>query len=448
MKHFVWTLALVIAAGTLSRPAAAQLPATGATASATGARLIVRDSLGSDGLSLTCQLLGCQVNQSIGDPDGQLFVITTPALLDPATFMARLLLQPGISAVEIDQAVGTQAASASTAPWYLNDRSPVSFYGSTVWEGYITQPAVHLVRSDAANSVYNATGAGVTVAIIDTGVDPDNAVLQPVLVAGYDFTRNTNGGSEMGDVSQSTVAVLDSTQPAQVNQSTVAVLDQSTVAVLDDGHHAAFGHGTMTAGVVHLVAPQAKIMPLKAFNVDGSGYASDVLRAIYYGVKNGAQVLNMSFDFATYSPELKNAVDYAARNGAVCVASAGNDGQQVAVYPAALANVIDVASTSDQDTQSSFTNYGAPPVWLGAPGEAIMTTYPWGTYAAGWGTSFSAPFVSGTVALMVGVNPALTGSQAASMLTNAQPISAPPIADRRLDTYKAVQAWRTTSGLN
>ena len=166
----------------------------------------------------------------------------------------------------------------------------------------------------------------------------------------------------------------------------------------------------------------------------------------------------MSFDFTVYSPELKNAIDYATRSGAVCVASAGNDGKQETVYPAALPNVIDVASTSNQDTQSSFTNYGAPPVWLGAPGEGIMTTYPFQTYAVGWGTSFSAPMVSGTAALMVsqglpsllhtlGLSSPTTESQVANGLAYAQPISAPAIANRRLDVYKAVQSWRTTLGL-
>ena len=84
----------------------------------------------------------------------------------------------------------------------------------------------------------------------------------------------------------------------------MAVLDQRTVAVLDGSNYSAFGHGTMTAGIVHLVAPQAKIMPLKAFSANGTGYDSDVLRAIYYAVRNGAKVMNMSFDFSTYSPEL------------------------------------------------------------------------------------------------------------------------------------------------
>ena len=446
MKRLTWLLALVFAVGLISSPAPAQLLSLGGSYSST--RLIVRDTLGLSGLNLTCLVLGCQVKQSIADPSGQLFVITTPSLVNPILFIARLLLQPGISAVEIDQPVGTQASSAGAAPSYLSDRTAVSYYGSTVWEGYVTQPAVQLIRSDAAHSVYNATGAGATVAVIDTGVDPDNPVLKPLLVSGYDFTRNSNGGSEKADVSQSTVAVLDNAQAAVVNQSTVAVLDQSTVAVLDTDNYAAFGHGTMTAGVVHLVAPRAKIMPLKAFKADGSGYASDVLRAIYYAVKNGADVLSMSFDFTTYSPELKNAINYANNNGAICVASAGNDGRQVSVYPAALANVIDVASTTNQDTQSSFTNYGAPPVWLAAPGEAIMTTYPWGSYAAGWGTSFSAPLVSGTAALLAGINSNITQSQAANALSYSQPISVPSLNNSRLDVYKAVQSWRNSLGLN
>jgi subtilisin family serine protease len=109
--------------------------------------------------------------------------------------------------------------------------------------------------------------------------------------------------------------------------------------------------------------------------------------------------------------------------------------------------VINVASTSNQDTQSSFTNFGAPPVLLAAPGEGIMTTYPYGTYAAGWGTSFSTPFVSGTAALMAGISNSCAQSQATSSVSNAQPISIPALNYKRLDTYKAVQSWRTALGL-
>ncbi len=402
------------------------------------ARLVVRDSLGLPGINLTCQLLGCNVVRGLGDPQGQLFVVTFPSILNPVTAVLRLNLQLGIVGVEIDQIVNTQAADAGPAPSYLTDEKPTSYYGSTVWHGYVAQPANQLIRTSATQSTFLVTGSGVTVAVIDTGVDPTNPVLQNLLVSGYDFTRNANGGSEKSDVS--TTPDLSQAQTAQVNQRTVAVLDQRTVAVLDGSQYSAFGHGTMTAGIVHLVAPQAKIMALKSFNANGTGYDSDILRAIYYAVKNGAKVLNMSFDYPTYSPELANAIKYANNNGVVSVASAGNDGQQVAVYPGALPSVIDVASTSNSDIQSVFTNYGAPPVWMAAPGEGVVTTYPWGTYAAGWGTSFSTPFVAGTAALMLGANGNCTSSKVAPGLAHAASISDPQLGYGRLDTYQAVQS--------
>jgi subtilisin family serine protease len=227
----------------------------------------------------------------------------------------------------------------------------------------------------------------------------------------------------------------------------------------------------MTAGIIHLVAPQAKIMPLKSFQANGTGYNSDILRAIYYAVGHGAKVINMSFNYTTYSQELANAVNYATAHGVICVAAAGNSGQQATVYPAALKGVIDVASTSNTDTPSSFSNYGAPPVWLAAPGEGVMTTYPFGTYAAGWGTSFSAPLVSGTTALLVSAHNAqvstqsslslgsltlslgtsastpTTEPQAANALSHAKAISDPQMGHGRLDTYQAMQAWRSSLGL-
>jgi subtilisin family serine protease len=401
-------------------------------------RLIVRDSLGLPGINLTCRLLGCNVVGGLGDPQGQLFVVTFPSLLNPVTALLRLNLQLGIVGVEIDQVVTTQAAYAGPAPSYLTDEQPTSYYGATVWHGYVAQPGNQLIRTSLTQSTFHTTGSGITVAVIDTGVDPSNPVLQNSLISGYDFTRNANGGSEKSDVSSS--PDLSQAQTAQVNQRTVAVLDQRTVAVLDGSGYSAFGHGTMTAGIVHLVAPQAKIMPLKSFNADGTGYDSDILRAIYYAVKNGAKVLNMSFDYPSYSPELANAIKYANKNGVISVASAGNDGQQVSVYPGALPSVIDVASTSNSDIQSVFTNYGAPPVWMAAPGEGVVTTYPWGTYAAGWGTSFSTPFVAGTAALMLGTNGNCTSSNVASGLAHATSISDPQLGYGRLDTYRAVQS--------
>jgi subtilisin family serine protease len=375
----------------------------------------------------------------VGDPQGQLFVVTFPAILDPVTALLRLQIGlPGIVSVEVDQPVTTQSADAGPAPLYLTDQAPTSYYGTTVWHGYVAQPATQLIRNDAAHSAFSVAGSGVIVAVIDTGVDPTHPALQNVLLPGYDFTRNQNGGSERTDVS-APAPDTDAASAAAVNQRTVAVLDQRTVAVLDNQKYSAFGHGTMTAGLVHLVAPQAKIMPLKAFHADGTAYSSDILRAIYFAVRNGADIMNMSFNYTTASPELARAIRYANSNGVLSVASAGNDGQRTATYPASYPGVIDVASTDNNDVQSVFTNYGAPPVWLAAPGEGVVTLYPWNTYAAGWGTSFSTPLVAGTAALMMGTNGNCPVLLVPVGLAHADWVSDFDLGFGRLDTYSAVQ---------
>jgi subtilisin family serine protease len=403
-------------------------------------RLVVRDSLGLPGVNLVCALLGCQVTQSVGDPQGQLFVVTFPAILDPVTALLQLKIGLlGLVSVEIDQTVNATSANAGPAPSYLTDQTPVPYYGTMVWHGYVAQPATALIRNDAAHSAFSVGGAGVTVAVIDTGVDPTHPVLQGVLLPGYDFTRNQNGGSERNDVS-GTAPNSGSATAAVVNQRTVAVLDQRTVAVLDNQKYSAFGHGTMTAGLVHLVAPQAKILPLKAFHADGSAYSSDILRAIYFAARNGANVMNMSFNYTTNSPELAKAIRYANGRGVISVASAGNDGQRTVTYPGGFTGVVDVASTDNNDIQSTFTNYGAPPVWLAAPGEGVVTTYPWNTYAAGWGTSFSTPLVAGTAALMMGTHGNCLTTLVPAGLARADWISDLDLGFGRLDTYNAVQA--------
>jgi thermitase len=246
----------------------------------------------------------------------------------------------------------------------------------------------------------------------------------------------------MGDVSQSTAAVVDGVPPAFVNSGAAAILDQSTAAVVDQPGTQAFGHGTMVAGVVHRTAPGAMILPVKAFRANGSGYVSDILRGIYRSVRDGARVINMSFSMPSASPELKRAIDHAAGSGVICVASAGNEGAPATVYPAAWSNVMGVAATTDDDQRAPFSNYGQNLVWISAPGVGVVTTYPFGTFAAAWGTSFSTPFVAGTAALLLDAKGNLSPGSAATAIGHGRPLG-PEMGHGRLDIVQAVQAALT-----
>ena len=98
------------------------------------------------------------------------------------------------------------------------------------------------------------------------------------------------------------------------------------------------------------------------------------------------------------------------------------------------------------DVRSTFSNYGRSMTWMAAPGEGIVTLYPFNTYAATWGTSFSTPFVAGAAALLLDVQPVCTQSQAAQALAHARYISS-DLGNGRLDLYSAVQAWRQALGM-
>jgi subtilisin family serine protease len=426
MRPSRWMLPLLLFAATVL-PASAQQG------------IIVRDQLGLNGLNLTCALLNCSVSSSLGDPAGQLFLIQINSSVDPIAFLTVLLNQLGIVDAELNQQISLIEATAGPIPESLLDETPLPYYGETVWDGYAAQPAAQIVSVQRAQLAFNVTGAG-TVAMIDTGVDTQHPVLVPVLVPGYNFINNTPNGSETGSLNQSSAAVLDGAGPVYVNQYTVAVLNQSSAAVLDQSGNADFGHGTMTAGIVHLVAPTAKIMPLKAFSSNGTGYLSNIIRAMYYAVQHHSNVISMSFSFSSPSQEMNRAIRNATNSGVICVASAGNNGLDEVVYPAGINGVMGVASVSDYGTRSTFSNYG-PDVWVAAPGEAIISTYPYGTYSASWGTSFSAPFVSGTAALLVQVSPSVNQQTAAAAIAHATPLSTSGMGNGQLDVYKAVQAW-------
>jgi hypothetical protein len=415
-----------------------------------GQGVIVRTTLGLQGLQNVCLSNGCTVVSSLDGNANQLFLVRPAQGLVPQLLADVLQLVAGILDAEPDQILvippnNNNQATASTAPQGLWDTIPVNYYGNTVIDGYVNQPAAQIIRVAQAHSVFKVSGSGI-VADIDTGVDPNHPALQGVLLPGYDFTRNQPGGSELTDVSLSSPPPCLTCAAAYVNQHTAAMLDQHTAAMLDGSQYAAFGHGTMVMGVIHLVAPTAKLLPLKAFSANGSGSLSNILAAIYYAVQNQANVINMSFDLTASSPELTSAINYANSRKVICVASSGNDGKQEMVYPAGMKYVMGVASTNNQDQRSTFSNYGNQIVWVAAPGEAVITTYPFATYAAGWGTSFSSPMVAGTTSLIVNMQSSFNENQAAWTIAHAKFIG-PNMGNGRLDVYGALSSLNPILGL-
>jgi subtilisin family serine protease len=193
----------------------------------------------------------------------------------------------------------------------------------------------------------------------------------------------------------------------------------------------------MVAGLIRLVAPTARIMPLKAFTPLGTASLFNLTRAVYYAADNGAKVINMSFTIAQTSDEFTRAINYAAARGVICIGAAGNSGRQTVVFPAAYHNVLGVASTTNADQRSTFSNFGAALVSLAAPGEGLITAYPGGGYASVWGTSFSTPLVAGAVALLEQARPGTSYFQAEQSLQRAVPLTL-DLGAGRLDINAAV----------
>ncbi|HEY4818745.1 MAG TPA: hypothetical protein VIH67_15050, partial [Candidatus Acidoferrum sp.] len=209
------------------------------TPAATQNRFIVRSTLGLQSLTQLCALptLGCTVVGGLDGSLNQLFLLTTPSSVDPTIFLTTLRATPGIVVAELDQLLSIVGGlnKVTTAPTGLSDTTLVTYYGSSVWHGYVNQPAAAKVQVATAQNTFSVTGAGI-VADIDTGVDPNHPAFAGILLQGYDFTRNQLGASEINDLTPTDFPVFPppacsgSTcpQPAIVNQSSAAILDQSS----------------------------------------------------------------------------------------------------------------------------------------------------------------------------------------------------------------------------
>jgi subtilisin family serine protease len=226
-------------------------------------------------------------------------------------------------------------------------------------------------------------GLGVTVAVVDSGVDGSHPDLVGRVMPTVDLTPGP--------------AVPSS---AMVHGTRVASLVAGNL------------NGIGMAGV----APQANILPVEALDVSGVGDSATVARAIIAAADRGARVINLSLGGPDRDPVLDSACAYAFARGAVLVAAGGNsyqDGNAVQ-YPAASPNVVAVASVNASGAPSVFSNTGRH-IALAAPGERVLAAYPGGGYNRESGTSFAAPHVSGAMALVAAANPSLSAPQIVSV---------------------------------
>ena len=284
----------------------------------------------------------------------------------------------------------------------LDGHTLTTFYGTSVLKSYAEQPALTIEHVNEVGSL--STGAGTRVAYIDTGVDPYHPALRPWLDPGVDLL-NDRSVSELDGLSDAMTSLLDDAMTSLLDKRFFFALDDAMTSLLDgDKNNAvfppAFGHGTLVAGVIHVVAPDARIVPIKAFDPYGNTTMFSIIEGVYRAKDLAVDVLNMSFSTTRESVTLRKAIADAWASGVSVVASVGNDGKNASnVYPASYPGVFGVGATDFNDHLASFSNYGKP-VSVVATGAFVISTAPGGRYAAAWGTSFSAPMVSGAIALL------------------------------------------------
>jgi CSLREA domain-containing protein len=269
-------------------------------------------------------------------------IVSVPDNVTPATLPPSTLVQQS----EPDYYIGALASPLSD-----------TFYAS--------QWALDVIGVPQAWEALPSNSPALSVAVIDSGVCASHPDLQGKLLAGWDFVQNDNTPQDE------------------------------------------FGHGCAVTGVIVAnsnnnigiagVALNAKAMPLRVLDAQGSGSYSRVAQAIIYAVDNGAHIINLSLGGASPSSLLQEAVTYAQTHNVTIVAAAGNQGANTVMYPAAYDSVIAVGSVDQNLQRSSFSNYGAT-IDVYAPGRDIVTTTLSG-YGYMSGTSLAAPYVTGVIAL-------------------------------------------------
>ncbi|MFG2529787.1 S8 family serine peptidase [Streptomyces sp. NPDC048516] len=233
-----------------------------------------------------------------------------------------------------------------------------------------------------------STGKGVTVAVIDSGVNGDHVDLKGNVLPGKNF--DTGGGTAdhaTGDDHGTAMAALI----------------------------AAHGHGPNHADGIMGLAPDVKILPVK-LNQQIGGTANNIDGPIRYAVDHGAKVINMSFVTPRLTQQETDAINYAVKKDVLLVGGSGNEGSGKPLYPAAAPGVLAVGAVAKDGKVLGESNYG-PHIRLIAPGEKIYSAGTSPKYRQATGTSDSTAYVSAAAALVRSKYPNLTAGQVANRLT-------------------------------
>lgn len=311
---------------------------------------------------------------------------------------AELLLDPAVELADVNVEVRSPAVEFSGRVWA---------WGATT-TGITEQWAVAKLRLPTS-----ATGAGVTVAVVDSGITASHPQLAGAVLPGIDLVD--------GD-----------TDPADVGNQ----VDDNGNGAVDE----AVGHGTHVSGIVHLVAPAAKILPVRVLDSDGSADTWTLVEGMRWAADRGAQVINVSAGQQGSSHYLRDEVDALRQRGVIVVAAAGNTGDTDKSFPAAAKCAISVTSSDPADRLSIFGARGSS-VDVAAPGENIVSAFPAPLSASWSGTSMATPFVAGEVALIRSVAPGLSFGQTLAVVRGvSSPLTPTGLKFGRIDPARAVAA--------